>query len=162
MAVNPLVHDYLKSIQFGQTPPARLAPERIQQGYRPPIVQKALGALRNAKPSGAPASLGLGGQLSKGAVQDIVFKLAREKFGYDEANLRALDKLIQKESSWNPNADNPTSTAAGLFQKLQSMHGPVEKSVYDQAMWGLNYIKNRPNYGNAIKALQFHLANNYY
>lgn len=53
-----------------------------------------------------------------------------------------LSKLISGESGWNPKAANPTSSARGLFQKLTSMHGPIEPTVRGQAEWGLNYIKN--------------------
>lgn len=55
----------------------------------------------------------------------------------------ALYNLIQGESSWNPNAANPTSSARGLFQKLTKLHGPLESTIEGQAEWGLNYIKGK-------------------
>ncbi|MBU5900557.1 transglycosylase SLT domain-containing protein, partial [Vibrio cholerae O1] len=36
-----------------------------------------------------------------------------------------LNWLVNKESSWNPNAQNPTSTAYGLFQFLNGTWGTV-------------------------------------
>ena len=72
----------------------------------------------------------------------------------------ALVQLVQKESSWNPNAANPTSSARGLFQKMTSIHGPVEATAAGQAMWGLKYIKDR--YGDPVRALAFHNRNNWY
>ncbi|NMI00726.1 hypothetical protein [Pseudonocardia acidicola] len=72
----------------------------------------------------------------------------------------ALSRLIQKESSWNPNAANPRSSARGLFQKMTSIHGPVEPTPAGQAEWGLGYIRNR--YGSPSGALAFHLRNNWY
>lgn len=72
----------------------------------------------------------------------------------------ALVQLIQKESSWNPNAANPTSSARGLFQKMTSLHGPLESTVEGQAGWGLNYIKR--TYGSPSKAWAFHQRNNWY
>lgn len=72
----------------------------------------------------------------------------------------ALVRLVQKESSWNPKAANPTSSARGLFQKMTSIHGGVEGSAAGQAKWGLNYIKGR--YGSPSKALAFHNRNNWY
>jgi hypothetical protein len=72
----------------------------------------------------------------------------------------ALYNLIQKESSWNPFAANPTSSARGLFQKMTSIHGPLESTIEGQARWGLNYIKGR--YGNPGAAWAFHRRNNWY
>ncbi|GEL19365.1 tape measure protein [Pseudonocardia asaccharolytica] len=62
----------------------------------------------------------------------------------------ALSKLIQGESSWNPNAANPSSSARGLFQKMTSIHGPVEPTPAGQAEWGLNYIRRA--YGDPVTA----------
>lgn len=72
----------------------------------------------------------------------------------------ALMRIIQKESGWNPNAANPTSSARGLFQKMTSIHGPVEGSAGGQASWGLNYIRSR--YGSPSAALAFHNRNGWY
>jgi hypothetical protein len=55
----------------------------------------------------------------------------------------ALSWLIGHESSWNPNAANPRSSARGLFQKMTSVHGPVEPTAAGQAEWGLRYISSR-------------------
>lgn len=72
----------------------------------------------------------------------------------------ALSTLIQRESSWNPGARNPNSSAQGLFQKMTSMHGPLETTNAAQAEWGLNYIFNK--YGTPSRALAFHDRNNWY
>lgn len=64
----------------------------------------------------------------------------------------ALSALISGESSWDPNIRNPTTSAAGLFQKMQSIHGPLEPTVAGQAQWGLNYIKTHPGYGSPSAA----------
>ena len=66
------------------------------------------------------------------------------------AQWSALSSLISHESGWNPGAANPTSSARGLFQKLTSMHGPLEATVGGQAQWGLNYIRGR--YGSPAAA----------
>ncbi|UJQ87153.1 tape measure protein [Arthrobacter phage BaileyBlu] len=68
--------------------------------------------------------------------------------GGDQWN--ALSSIIAKESGWNAKAANPSSSARGLFQKMTSIHGPIEKTVFGQAKWGLNYIKSR--YGDPIRA----------
>jgi|GEM_PF-836216 len=72
----------------------------------------------------------------------------------------AIKTLVQRESSWNPNAKNPRSSARGLFQKMTSIHGPVERTVLGQARWGLRYIKD--TYGTPLDALRFHNKNNWY
>jgi hypothetical protein len=68
--------------------------------------------------------------------------------------------LVAKESGWNPAAANPTSSARGLFQKMTSIHGPVEPTPAGQAAWGLNYIRGR--YGTPSAAWAFHRSHNYY
>ncbi|MGQ3382981.1 peptidoglycan DD-metalloendopeptidase family protein [Glutamicibacter sp. TV12E] len=65
----------------------------------------------------------------------------------------ALQSIIQKESSWKVNAANSSSSARGLFQKMTSIHGPIESTAEGQAKWGLNYIKQR--YGNPMNAWSY-------
>lgn len=90
------------------------------------------------------------------AVQNVA-----SKFGWGSgAQWDALYEIISRESGWNPAAANPNSSARGLFQKMTSIHGPLEKTVQGQAQWGLNYIKSR--YGLPTSALAFHNANGYY
>ena len=83
------------------------------------------------------------------------------KYGWGSgAQWNALDQLVSRESSWNPRAKNPSSSAAGLFQKMTSLHGPLESSVEGQAKWGLNYIRRQ--YGDPLKALFFHKNRGWY
>jgi hypothetical protein len=111
--------------------------------------------------AGTPSRGGLGSQAVgnlpgiKGIAQGLLAKR-----GWTGAQWDAFDRLIQKESSWNPNAANPTSSARGLGQKMTSIHGPLEDSVEGQLGWVMNYIAGR--YGDPVKALQFHLAHNWY
>lgn len=75
----------------------------------------------------------------------------------------ALEELVQKESSWNPTAQNPTSTAFGLFQFLDGTwknYGTKTSDPAAQADAGLAYIRDR--YGSPAKALAFHKKNNWY
>ncbi len=66
----------------------------------------------------------------------------------------SLLKLIQGESGFNPNAQNPTSTAFGLFQFLNSTWGTVGGSKTSnpalQSEYGMRYIGNK--YGNPSNA----------
>lgn len=99
-----------------------------------------------------------------GPVVDQV-RAAAARFGWgDGAQWQALSRLIQKESSWNPNAQNPTSTAYGLFQFLNSTWGTVggfkTGNAGQQAEFGLRYIRQR--YGSPAGALDFHNRNNWY
>lgn len=98
---------------------------------------------------------------SRGSVVQRVKKFAQDRFGWGTgANWNALYWLVNKESSWNPRAANPRSSARGLFQKMTSIHGPVEPTPEGQAAWGLRYIKSR--YGNPVRAAAFHRRNNWY
>lgn len=76
----------------------------------------------------------------------------------------ALDWLVNRESSWNPLAQNPASTAFGLFQFLDSTWRTVgfTKSADPnvQAAAGLKYIAMR--YGTPLAAKAFHQSNGWY
>jgi TP901 family phage tail tape measure protein len=108
-----------------------------------------------------PGFGGFGGaETATGDVQQKV-KAVASQFGWAGGEFwNSLSALIQKESSWNPNAANPRSSARGLFQKMTSIHGPLEPTIEGQAMWGLNYIKGR--YGDPIRAWNFHKSRGWY
>lgn len=115
------------------------------------IAGALLGAV--AAPSGA-----------SGPVVDIVRSVA-SKYGWSSGNeWNALSQLIQKESSWNPTAQNPTSSAYGLFQFLNgtwaTVGGYKTSDPGLQAEFGARYIKGR--YGSPSAALAFHLSHNWY
>jgi hypothetical protein len=97
-----------------------------------------------------------GGGLARQQVQAVA---ARYGWG-GGPQWNALNALIGKESSWDPNSANPTSSARGLFQKMTSIWGPVEQTPGGQAEWGLKYIKGR--YGSPAAAWAFHQGHNYY
>jgi hypothetical protein len=77
--------------------------------------------------------------------------------------------LIFKESSFNPKAKNPKSTAFGLWQGLESTRikygakvgvHPNTVRPSEQIKMFRAYVTDR--YGTAEEALKFHQANNYY
>ena len=71
---------------------------------------------------------------------------------------RCLMEIIRRESRFNPKADNPRSSAYGLFQQLHLKPGtPIE----DQVRLGLKYLRTRYPHG-ACQALRFHTANGYW
>jgi hypothetical protein len=76
----------------------------------------------------------------------------------------ALNDVIMAESGYNNVAQNPTSTAYGIFQFLDdtwaSVGGTKTSNAMLQAVYGLKYVKQR--YGTPEAAWAFHLANGYY
>jgi muramidase (phage lysozyme) len=75
-----------------------------------------------------------------------------------------LSWIIQKESSWNNNAQNKTSTAYGLFQFLDKTWAGYKctktSDIEIQTKCGIKYIQAR--YGTPTKARAFHLRKGYY
>jgi hypothetical protein len=105
---------------------------------------------------GAGAGAIEGGGVARQQVQAVA-----ARYGWGSGpQWNALNALIGKESSWDPNAANPTSSARGLFQKLTRTHGALEQTPGGQAEWGLKYIKGR--YGSPAAAWAFHQGHNYY
>lgn len=84
--------------------------------------------------------------------------------GMNPQEVEALKTLWDKESGWNPNAQNPDSTAFGIAQFLDDTWAGTgftkTYNPYEQINAGLAYIQGR--YGSPSKALQFHLQNNWY
>lgn len=91
-------------------------------------------------------------------------KKAAAERGWTGAEWEALDGLWRRESDWNPNAQNPTSTAYGIPQFLDDTwpsYGIAKTSdAGRQIEAGLRYIERR--YGKPSKALAFWLRHNWY
>lgn len=72
--------------------------------------------------------------------------------------------LISKESGCNPTAQNPTSTAYGIFQFLDSTWKGVDcvktSDPVEQMRCGTKYVMAR--YGSWAKARSFHAGNGWY
>jgi hypothetical protein len=69
---------------------------------------------------------------------------------------QCLVLLWDKESKWNPRADNPKSTAYGIPQLLKLK----AKDPYTQIDLGLKYINHR--YGSVCKAWSYHKRTGHY
>lgn len=87
------------------------------------------------------------------------------KHGWDkEPFWSATDWIVNKESTWNPTAQNPSSTAFGLFQFLDSTWAETGVAKTSdpalQAAAGATYIKKR--YGDPVKAKAFWEQNGWY
>jgi len=77
----------------------------------------------------------------------------------------SFNTIIIKESNWNYQAQNPSSSAYGLCQTMMSIYEddlPVtfRENPYQQIDWCVDYISKR--YGTPSEALVFHSANNYF
>lgn len=87
-----------------------------------------------------------------------------QTMGWTGADWDALLELWSCESQWIHTAQNPTSTAFGIAQFLDSTWAGVEcvktSDATEQMRCGLQYIKNR--YRTPSVAMQFHLDNNWY
>lgn len=111
------------------------------------------------------AALGAAGQAVGGnaaVYQKYAAKVAAQRYGWGPEEVAALIELWNRESNWDPEADNPTSSAAGIAQKMTSVHGPLEATWQGQIDWGMEYIANRPQYGSPSRALAHHDRYNWY
>jgi hypothetical protein len=100
------------------------------------------------------------GGSGSGPVKDQVRDVAAE-FGWDSGEQwSALSRIIQKESSWNPHAANPNSSARGLFQLIAANRSADYTNVKAHAREGMEYIRGR--YYSPRTALDFHNRNNWY
>jgi hypothetical protein len=73
--------------------------------------------------------------------------LAAER-GFTGEQWSCLDSLWQRESNWNPSAQNRSSGAYGIPQalpgsKMATVAGDWRTNVSTQITWGLNYIVDR-------------------
>ncbi|MFD1776646.1 transglycosylase SLT domain-containing protein [Paenibacillus rhizophilus] len=79
---------------------------------------------------------------------------------------KPLEELVARESSYNPNAKNPKSSASGLFQFLDGTRANYGgrkvdwNDPYQQAVNGIQYVVDR--YGDPYKALKFWDKNKWY
>ena len=130
-------------------PPARSRPARPPR-RRPPQPKPPSRAESAPAPAAAPA----------GSYQDY----ALAQLGGDANEFSCLESLWGRESGWNPNAQNPTSTAYGIPQFLDSTWAGTgiakTSDGYRQIDAGLIYIKNR--YGSPCGAWGHSQANDWY
>ncbi|RIH60467.1 lytic transglycosylase domain-containing protein [Streptomyces sp. SHP22-7] len=78
---------------------------------------------------------------------------------------QCFSNIVERESSWNYRADNPTSDAYGLVQalpgsKMSSAGADWMTNPATQIKWGLNYMSSR--YDSPCGAWEFWQANNWY
>lgn len=95
--------------------------------------------------------------------QELVRK-AMLNAGFSSGQWGPLYQLVMHESGFRNTAQNPTSSAYGMFQFLdstwKSVGGTKTSDPWKQAQYGLKYIKSR--YGSPSKAWDFWQRNNWY
>ena len=119
------------------------------------------GGNSNGVAAAAGGIKGSGYMASPAEAKAMLAQMARKR-GYSNREIKRLNWIIEGhngipgESGFNIHADNPTSTAIGIPQLLQSTHGYVSdrwlNNARPQLRWFLDYIKNR--YGTAQAAWQ--------
>jgi hypothetical protein len=90
-------------------------------------------------------------------------QLQAAAYGWTGEQWTALDKLWTRESGWNNTAQNPTSSAYGIAQFLDSTwakYGPKTADPTLQIRYGLAYIRDR--YGSPSAAWAHETAQGWY
>lgn len=130
----------------------------MDEQFAPGAREAVGGAFNMAAQYGGSMASGAKGQLQKYAQKMLA------KMGWSESEMGSLITLWDKESGWDPTAQNPDSTAYGIAQFLNGTWAGTGQTKtadpYQQIDAGLRYIQAR--YGTPSKALQFHLRNNMY
>lgn len=148
----------------------QLATERAKQQFRQ--IQRLQDLMSQGPPGYQSPQLQQGGigQQAYGAIPSnprANFRHAQNlssRYGWGQKEMSAWYTLGMKESGWNNNAQNPSSTAYGIGQFLDSTWGNYgfrkssDPAYQVRAM--AEYIRRR--YGSPSKALAFHLRNNWY
>ena len=81
--------------------------------------------------------------------------------GIPQSEWWAVDSIVSRESSWNPNAVNASSGACGLAQALPcSKMGPNWSDPVVALKWQYNYVNAR--YGGYPQAVAFWNINHWY
>jgi Transglycosylase SLT domain len=127
-----------------------------EEAAREQAAAEAAPAAEEAPEADAPAPAASPG----GSFQDY----ALAQLGGDGGQFSCLESLWGKESGWNPDAQNPTSSAYGIAQFLDSTWAGTgiakTSDGYRQIDAGLVYINSR--YGSPCGAWQHSQANNWY
>lgn len=120
------------------------------------------GLVKQAREYGKTAGSGDFSNVADGPIKQMA-KQMLEQMGWGD-QFGDLNWLLTRESGWRPNAQNPTSTAYGLFQFLDSTWGTVGGHKTSdpklQLEYGLKYIRQR--YGDVRGARDFWSRNRWY
>ncbi len=89
-------------------------------------------------------------------------KMAYNRYNYTPQDWAELQYIIGHESSWDPNAVNPTSGAYGIPQILPAAHpdANLQNDPMGQLHWLFSYLQDR--YGGVDAAYQHKLSTGWY
>ncbi|MCI4013017.1 transglycosylase SLT domain-containing protein [Brevibacterium sp. ZH18] len=142
---------------------SKMLPDGFMGGLGKGIMsQVSEGLIGKAKDYGKNAGTGDLSNVASGPVKTMA-KQMLEQMGWGD-QFGDLNWLLTRESGWNPNAQNPSSSAYGLFQFLNSTWGSVGGHKTSdpklQLEYGLKYIKQR--YGDVKGAKSFWNSHHWY
>lgn len=151
-----------RSFQRNQCPEEECLPERRKHMKQPPLVMQECSALVKQVWSGP---------CPKAPGKDEVLATAREflaAWGWgSEGQFNCLERILYKESTYNPYAVNPESKAYGLPQslpgsKMASAGDDWGWNIRTQLKWMMDYIKTRPQYGSPCAAWAWWQSHTWY
>lgn len=92
-------------------------------------------------------------------------QIAQNKFGWGATEFACYNKIIMRESMWDPQATNPSSGAFGIPQalpasKMASAGSDWRTNPATQIRWGLGYVKD--TYQTPCQAWSFKSAHGWY
>ncbi len=135
------------------------AARRLAEQRREVAARQATAAERSAAPpaSAPPAT-------PSGSPQQIAMAML-SSYGWSSSEFSCLDDLWERESGWNPGAENPTSGAYGIPQalpgsKMATAGADWATNPATQIRWGLGYIKS--DYGSPCGAWDHEEADGWY
>jgi hypothetical protein len=143
---------------------AALADRAEQPVSRSDTREQADPLKKDALSLGAGNTMSRTEDLSDEDPKDIALALL-SSFGWDDSQFGCLDSLWERESHWNPSAENSSSGAYGIPQalpgsKMASAGSDWKTNAKTQIKWGLDYMNSR--YGSPVGAWNFWQANGWY
>jgi hypothetical protein len=143
---------------------ARIAAEAAAKAAAEQAAQQKAAAEQAAAAQKTSAPASSSSSSSSAAGQGSFQDYALGKLGGDKSQFSCLESLWGKESGWNPNAQNKTSTAYGIPQFLDSTWASTgiakTSNGYRQIDAGLIYIDSR--YGSPCGAWSHSKATGWY
>ncbi|MFJ1575855.1 transglycosylase SLT domain-containing protein [Streptomyces sp. NPDC088182] len=128
--------------------------------------RKAKEAKERASRDEVRSNSGLGASFAQQASYTVaeVKAIARQIVPADQ--FQCFSSIVERESTWNYRAQNPSSGAYGLMQalpgsKMSSVGSDWQTNPATQIKWGLNYM-NSDRYGSPCQAFAFWQANGWY
>lgn len=105
-----------------------------------------------------------GGSVPDGSPKEMAQSMLGD-YGWGQDQFSCLDALWEKESGWDPSAENPSSGAYGIPQalpgsKMSSAGSDWKTNPATQIEWGLGYIDDR--YESPCDAKSHSDSNGYY